>query len=163
MVSFKPARSGSAHIALPAGLVLCGLSALLGAAYKNVFYPALLQAIGFVLLGAAVLAINRYSLPTFIYTVDEETPELLCVHRIVGKKKQTPITADLRLAVSVRMLTAEQHSKPSGARRVNLCLNVFPGKRMAILFRDKGRPTELVLETDDDFFHEIEKRVNAGR
>ena len=161
MVSYKPGRQGSAHLVLPMTLTLCGLIALLGAVYQHTFAPAILQAVGFLLLGGAVFVINRYAVPTFIYTLDEETPGLLCIHRLTGKKKTTPITADMRLAESVRVLTDGSHAKPDGAKRVNMCLNIFPQKRMAILFRDGETLTELVIETDDSFFEEVKKRTKT--
>ena len=163
MISFKPSRQGSAHVVLPLTLILCGLTALLGAAYQTAFAPAILQAVGFLLLGSSIPVLNRYTLATFLYTVGEETPDLLCVRRIMGKSRTTPVTADLNTAVGVRILTPEDHARPSGARRVNMCLNMFPKKRMAITFLQDGVTTELVLETDDEFYSEIEDMINKIR
>lgn len=159
MISYKPPREGSAHIVLPLALILCGLTAMLGAGYQKSFAPTILQTVGLVFLAASVIVINRYSTATYLYTLDEETPGLLCVHKIVGKKKTTPITADMSTAVGVRILTPEDHGRTPGARRVNMCLNLFPRKRMAILFRRGEDLTELVIETDDIFFAEIESRI----
>ncbi len=163
MISYKPSRRGSVHLVLPLAMDLCGVVAFLGAAYGNTAAPSVLWAIGVLSVVGSVPVILRYTLSTFVYTVDEETPGLLCVHKYTVKRKTTPVTADLGLARGVRMLTPDDRAPARGAGRVNMCLNLFPERRMAVTFEIDGRITELVIETDAEFFAVIEKRIASGR
>ena len=159
MISYKPSRTGYAHVIVPLVLILCGLSAVFGSTWQNAYAPALLQLLGFAALSGAIFFINRYSITTFVYTVDEETPGLLCVYRITGKKKTVAASVDLKSAVGARLITPDSAKKAPGTRRLNCCLNLFPAKRAVITYGPKKSPVELVIETDDAFFEEIEKRI----
>ena len=162
MISFKPSRRGSVHLVLPLTMILCGMVAFIGAACGYTAAPSVLWAVGAAALAGSVPIILRYTLATFVYTIDEETPGLLCVHRYTGGKKTTPVTADLRFARGVRLLTPDGRAAARGTGRVNMCLNLFPERRMAIAFETDGRICELILETDAEFFAEVEKRVRSG-
>ena len=169
MQSYKPSRIGRVHIVLPLALIFCGVAAVCGSSMQHTFAPMILQLVGVAALAAAIYVINRYSLTTFLYTVDEETPNLLCVYRIVGKKKVIAATADLA-AASVRFVEksgavavpAEGGVNPGAeddGKKVNLCLNVFPAATAHVtLDTPYGRRT-LVIECDEAFCLELEKRA----
>jgi len=162
MISYKPARSGSAHVVIPTVMSLAGLVAVTGAFNQHTFAPAVLQLVGVAILAGAVLIVNRFSAATYLYTVDEDTPDLLCVYRIAGKRKTPVISADLGSAISVRELTPDNSAKTPGSRRVNCCLNIFPKRRAAVLFDSDGSLSELLLEVDDEFLQTLIGRISAG-
>ena len=157
MISYKPARHDRAHIVLPLLLMLAGSVALFGAALAVSFMPAVLQAAGLALFAVAVFIITRYSLCTVYYTIGEDSPDLLCVYRITGNKKTVPISVDLTTSRSV-IRVGENYEK-QGKRRVNMCLNIFPRERVAILFGEGADSVELLIEADDVFFDEIVQRI----
>ena len=159
MISYKPSRCNNAHIVLPLLLILAGVVAILGSTGIKVFVPAVLQGIGVLLFSIATYIINRYSLTTVYYTIGEDTPDLLCVHRITGNKKTTPVSVDLAKARSVTRM--EEGFESQAKRRVNMCLNIFPRERVAILFGEGTESTELIIEADDIFFEQIRERIGG--
>lgn len=157
MISYKPSRCNNAHIYIPLLLILAGFVALFGSVAVNAAIPAIMQFVGLAFLSVAVFIINRYSLTTFCYTIDEDTPDLFQVHRITGRKQTVPISVDLTTARSIRRI--DENSKPEAKRRVNMCLNLFPREKAAILFGEDGDSVELLIEADHIFFAQIEERI----
>ena len=157
MISYKPSRCNNAHIYLPLMLMLAGCVAIFGASAVNALVPAIMQGVSIILFTAAVFILNRYSLTTVYYTVGEDTPDLLQVHKINGKRPSIPISVDLKTA---RKIYRPDENTPSEAkRRVNMCLNLFPKEKAAILFGDGKDSVELLIEADDVFFDEIVQRI----
>ena len=169
MQSYKPSRIGKAHIILPLGLIFCGIAAVCGSSMQHTFAPMILQVVGAAALVGAIWVINRYSVPTFLYTVDEETPDLLCVYRIVGKKKVTAATADLKLARvkyvegGAAAVPAVEGGRPEPeideGKKINLCLNMFPAATAHITLAAADGNRTLIIECDAGFFAELERRT----
>ena len=158
MISYKPSRCNNAHIYLPLMLMLAGCVAIIGASAVNALVPAIMQAVSIILFTAAVFIMNRYTLTTVYYTVGEDTPDLFQVHKINGKKPSVPISVDLKTA---RKIYRPDENTPSEAkRRVNMCLNIFPKEKTAILFGDGKDSVELIIEADAVFFSQLEEIIN---
>ena len=161
MKDFKPSRIGRTHIVLPLVLIFAGLVAIFGASWQHTFMPAILQAVGVLCLAYSIFVVNRYSLTAFIYTIGEDSPDLLCVYRINGKKKKIDLTVDLSLAVSAVRAKDGVFPKARGVRRVSRCLNIFPEDRAIITIKSGDDVTELIIEVDDEFFAEIERHIGV--
>ena len=158
MISYKPSRCNNAHIYLPLALMLAGCVAMIGASAVNALVPAIMQGVGIVLFTVAVFIMTRYSLSTVYYTVGEDTPDLLQVHKINGKRPSIPISVDLKTA---RKIYRPDENTPSEAkRRVNMCLNLFPKEKAAILFGDGKDSVELIIEADAMFYNQIQQIIN---
>ena len=159
MISYKPSRCNNAHIYLPLMLMLAGCVAIFGASAVNALVPAIMQGVSIILFTAAVFILNRYSLTTVYYTVGEDTPDLLQVHKINGKRPSIPISVDLETA---RKIYRPDENTPSEAkRRVNMCLNLFPKEKAAILFGDGKDSVELLIEADAIFFEQIREIIGG--
>jgi len=157
MISYKPSRCNNAHIYIPLSLMLAGCVALMSASAVNALVPAVMQAVGIVLFTAAVFIMTRYSLSTVYYTVGEDTPDLLQVHKITGKRPSIPISVDLKTARKI--YRPDENTKSEAKRRVNMCLNILPKEKAAILFGDGKDSVELIIEADAIFFKQIEEHI----
>lgn len=158
MISYKPSRVNNAHIYVPLLLMLAGCVALFGASAVNALIPAIMQAVGIGLFTAAVFIMTRYSLTTVYYTVGEDTPNLLQVHKINGKRPSVPISVDLKTARKI--YRPDENTRSEAKRRVNMCLNLFPKEKAAILFGDGKDSVELLIEADEIFYNQIEQIIN---
>ncbi len=158
MISYKPSRCNNAHIYLPLLFILAGCVALLGASAVNALIPAVMQAVGVLLLSVAVFIMTRYSLSTVYYTVGEDTPDLFQVHKINGRRPTIPISVDLKSARKI--YRPDENTKSEAKRRVNMCLNIFPKEKAAILFGEGKDSVELLIEADAIFFEQIKAIIN---
>ncbi len=159
MISYKPSRCNNAHIYLPLLFMLAGFVALLGASAVNALVPAIMQAVGIVLFTVAVFIMTRYSLSTVYYTIGEDTPDLLQVHKINGRKPSIPISVDLKSARKI--YRPDENTRSEAKRRVNMCLNILPKEKAAILFGDGKDSVELLIEADAIFFEQIREIIGG--
>lgn len=159
MISYKPSRCNNAHIYLPLLFMLAGFVALLGASAVNALVPAIMQAVGIVFFTVAVFIMTRYSLSTVYYTIGEDTPDLLQVHKINGRKPSIPISVDLKSARKI--YRPDENTRSEAKRRVNMCLNILPKEKAAILFGDGKDSVELLIEADAIFFEQIREIIGG--
>ncbi len=159
MISYKPSRCNNAHIYLPLLFMLAGCVALLGASAVNALVPAIMQAVGIVFFTVAVFIMTRYSLSTVYYTIGEDTPDLLQVHKINGRKPSIPISVDLKSARKI--YRPDKSTRSEAKRRVNMCLNILPKEKAAILFGDGKDSVELLIEADAIFFEQIREIIGG--
>ena len=159
MISYKPSRCNNAHIYLPLLFMLAGFVALLGASAVNALVPAIMQAVGIVFFTVAVFIMTRYSLSTVYYTIGEDTPDLLQVHKINGRKPSIPISVDLKSARKI--YRPDESTRSEAKRRVNMCLNILPKEKAAILFGDGKDSVELLIEADAIFFEQIREIIGG--
>ena len=121
----------------------------------------MLQVSSLVLLVCALQFLIRYSLTSFVYTLDEDN---LIITKIVGKRKTVFCDLTLKMAVTVLDDGADYESRYGKAVQIyNCCVNLMPRDAKMFLFRFGSGMRVLRFQPDDAFLCEMRNRIEQYR
>ena len=143
-------------------LILCSIICLGFSRVYFVFSPLLLQIIGFVCAGVAIIIIGRYSLVEYEYEIEEEHFK---VTKILGKKRTVTAYLELKSFTALYEKTKGNSLSDKLTKKITLkqnCkLNIFAKQVFYAVFDTEDGLFVLELELCEEMKTALEKLLES--
>ena len=147
-MEYRPARRGSANVALPLFMLLISAAASIPS-FFDVALPLLARSIGVVFLIFAALLALRYSLANFYYAVEDDT---LYIHRVLLVDR---VVVEVQISDIEKIVPLKKNRAFSPFARAfsvrDFCVNAYPEKAIRLI----GKKFKFTLEMDGEALEKL--------
>lgn len=154
-MEYRPARKGSANVALPLFMLLISAAASVPSFFE-IALPLLARSIGVAFLISAALFALRYTLTNFYYALEEDT---LYIHRVlfVDRVVVSVPLSDIEKTVPLKKnRTFSPFARAFSVR--DFCVNAYPEKALRLC----GKKFKFTVEMDGEVLEKLGVRSSEA-